>query len=224
MKTTIEQKKKRAEYMKKWNKLNPEKAKQNRKNTLAKYPERYKEIQKQKYLRWKKEKPEQLKTMQKKAAKKYALKKTWLLPEKKEASKVRAREWRLKHPGETTKRVAAWRKVHPEETKLNRREWAKKNPEKNRISRINNEAKRRQALGKFTAKEWRDKKKEFNHICPACKQSEPTIKLSVDHINPLILGGSNYIENIQPLCMPCNSRKNDKCIRYLPISVVQLII
>ena len=31
-----------------------------------------------------------------------------------------------------------------------------------------------------------------------------------DHKTPLTRGGSNFIANIQLLCAPCNTRKNDK--------------
>ena len=34
--------------------------------------------------------------------------------------------------------------------------------------------------------------------------------LTVDHILALSIGGSDDIENLQLLCRPCNSRKNDK--------------
>lgn len=66
--------------------------------------------------------------------------------------------------------------------------------------------------GHHSIGEWMNLKAQYNWTCLHCKQCEPTIKLTKDHIIPVSKGGSNNIENIQPLCQPCNSRKYDKII------------
>lgn len=69
--------------------------------------------------------------------------------------------------------------------------------------------------GGFHSKgEWENLKAQYNWTCPSCKESEPKISLTKDHIISVLKGGSNNIENIQPLCRPCNSRKRSKCIKY----------
>jgi hypothetical protein len=70
------------------------------------------------------------------------------------------------------------------------------------------------AEGGHTQGDWETLKAQYNWICPCCKKSEPEIKLTEDHIIPLIKGGSDNIENIQPLCGKCNSIKGAKIINF----------
>ena len=71
------------------------------------------------------------------------------------------------------------------------------------------------AVGGHTLKEWEELKRKHNFTCLRCKKQEPEIKLSVDHIKPISKCGSNYIENIQPLCLPCNQKKHAREISYV---------
>lgn len=49
--------------------------------------------------------------------------------------------------------------------------------------------------------------READYKCVACKSSDD---LTIDHIVPVSVGGSNDKGNLQVMCRPCNSRKGTK--------------
>ena len=60
--------------------------------------------------------------------------------------------------------------------------------------------------GSHTAEEWLEVCKKWSHCCVFCGKPK---KLTRDHIVPISKGGTNDINNIQPLCASCNSSKRD---------------
>jgi len=97
--------------------------------------------------------------------------------------------------------------------------WRINNPEKwkfaNRMGRH-----RRRALGAICSTEWIAKVSMLGNKCQSCFKTEPEIKITIDHIIPVSKGGTNSIDNLQPLCMKCNQKKHAK----LPILENKLTI
>jgi 5-methylcytosine-specific restriction endonuclease McrA len=65
--------------------------------------------------------------------------------------------------------------------------------------------------GKIRTREWENVLKGHEGGCPSCKQPWVLVGApTLDHIIPIALGGKNLIQNVQPLCRSCNSRKSKK--------------
>jgi len=94
------------------------------------------------------------------------------------------------------------------------KKWRKKNLKRCSFNVNKYKLRKRNAEGSHTFGEWQNLKIQYNYTCPCCSKKEPEIKLTEDHIIPLSKGGSDNIENIQPLCKSCNSKKHTKIISY----------
>lgn len=66
-------------------------------------------------------------------------------------------------------------------------------------------------ISTLTTNEWIEIMKKYNGKCLCCGSSE---KISIDHIIPISKGGGHVADNVQPLCISCNSSKSVKTIDY----------
>lgn len=114
-------------------------------------------------------------------------------------------------PGFSPMRLCYGCARYREEDKFNRRESSRCTPCQSAATSKRRAEKMGYFGPHFTGREWERLVGRFN-CCLACGETD--IKLTVDHVVPLIKGGPNYIGNIQPLCSLCNSGKGDKIIDY----------
>ena len=94
------------------------------------------------------------------------------------------------------------------------KEWKEKNVKRVLFLNARRRARKINAEGLHTFGEWELLKKQYGYTCPCCRRKEPEIQLTEDHIIPLSKGGSDYIENIQPLCRSCNCKKHTKIVKF----------
>jgi 5-methylcytosine-specific restriction endonuclease McrA len=104
----------------------------------------------------------------------------------------RGRVWFQKNRARKLLQNKLWRDSHIEEQNMFSR--------RRRI-------RKQQVGGKHTVSDWLNVKRLFDYRCAICGRSEPDISLTEDHKIPVVKGGTDNIDNIQPLCRSCNSSK-----------------
>jgi len=137
--------------------------------------------------------------------------KAWYHANKERASEI-ARARYATHRAEVLEKWRLWREEHPEDAKARDRLNYERYTEKyHKYARQRQDALRanQELNGRHTEEEWQAKLVEFSGRCAHCGTTD---RLSRDHIIPLSRGGNDLIDNIQPLCVPCNARKGTKII------------
>lgn len=127
--------------------------------------------------------------------------------------KLYLKNYRKGHP-ELINRLRQWQKDNKERDKANQKRWREENKGKLVTYGENRRCRILENGGFHTNGEWEFLKAQYNFSCAHCQVQEPFVRLQRDHIIPVSKGGSNNIENIQPLCKTCNLRKGAKTIIF----------
>lgn len=131
-----------------------------------------------------------------------------------ETAKRNTRRWRQANPEAVREYKRRWYHANSEAEKERGRRWRQANPEVTTASKHRRQTLKTKAGGSFTAAEWKACKEHYSNKCLCCGRDD--VKLTADHVIPVSKGGTSNIDNIQPLCGPCNARKYDRTTDYRP--------
>jgi 5-methylcytosine-specific restriction endonuclease McrA len=112
------------------------------------------------------------------------------------------------NPEKFRARSRTWREANLEKAKALNNAWKKAHPEKTRAQNHKRRARLLGAEGHHTVDDIAKILKMQKGKCALCRVSIKK-EYQIDHIVALTKGGSNWPRNLQLLCKPCNSKKNN---------------
>lgn len=145
----------------------------------------------------------------------------------KECKKAATRRWKAEnrdHARATDRRwreqnrelCRRWNAANRDRCKENLVRWKEANPA--RLAEWHRQRRARLSAGpRYSEAEWHALLATFGYRCVACgveARNTPEGFLTPDHVIPVCMAGPNTIDNIQPLCLDCNRRKNGRVIDY----------
>jgi len=129
-----------------------------------------------------------------------------------EEYKLSKKKWRDNNHERQIEAQKKYRKEHPEMMQASRLKWAVKNPDYPQRRQVRRNERIKSNGGEIDVQDWINLCSHYGNKCLCC--GAENIEITLDHVIPLSCGGTNTIDNVQPLCRVCNSRKGVKSTDY----------
>lgn len=126
--------------------------------------------------------------------------------------KYHKNDWqKKKNNPQYLKQHKEWLYKNSEYVKKKAKEYREKNKILLLISRSNQKSKQKGYYGVISMKEWEFVLLMTRYMCIACEDNTAD---SIDHVLPLSRGGTNTVNNIQPMCLKCNLKKGARHVDF----------
>lgn len=121
-----------------------------------------------------------------------------------------SRKWKKNNREHVQAYSSRYHQDHKEERNAYLRGWYRRNPGMYKIYRQQRDARERGAAGSFTPEQLQARIDFYGGRCYLCGCNWyllPKEDQTIDHVIPLIQGGSQWPANLRPACRSCNSSK-----------------
>jgi 5-methylcytosine-specific restriction endonuclease McrA len=189
-----------------WSKANPERETVTRKKTY--YKSRNKVLVQMAAYRQKHAERLNAKARQYRAE--HLAEKTAYLEQYRAANVAKANAYAKQYRADNAEKLKQWRLDNVALLARLDKEYRKAHPEKAAEKTRRRRAIEMRAEGSHTRDEWLAMVEHFNGYCVCCGKHFGVEGLTEDHVVPLTWGGSEWIQNIQPLCTSCNCSKGNR--------------
>lgn len=116
-------------------------------------------------------------------------------------------------PEKVRQRAAAYREAHREQIRAGVRDWFKRHPHAATLGSTKYRMRRSAVENTLTPAQIEETLEYFGYRCGYCLVdllTLPESQRTLDHITPIVRGGSNTQDNVIPCCKSCNSRKGSR--------------
>lgn len=115
----------------------------------------------------------------------------------------------LQRPGiQERKRSSSRKYSNGERGQKRAKKYRHDNADSIRRANLHRRSLEKNAVGNHTFNEFQKIVIMFGNCCIGCWRTD--VKITEDHIIPITKDGTDYIDNIQPLCPSCNSSKGNR--------------
>jgi 5-methylcytosine-specific restriction protein A len=109
--------------------------------------------------------------------------------------------------GKKLEAATRYRESHREQVRESWRKTYYKDPQKRIFYRQNRKARELGNGGVCTLEQWQARCEYYGWRCVYCLKELDTNTVSIDHVIPLVAGGTGWPSNLVPSCKSCNSKK-----------------
>jgi Restriction endonuclease len=120
-------------------------------------------------------------------------------------------DWHLMHKAAQNLYARKYYQDHKKEIHAAHKRWRLSDPTLSRWhANVRHQRLKKVPVNDLTREQWLARCEEFHNHCAYCWKTG--VELTIDHMIPIVAGGSHTLDNIVPACKSCNAAKSHRSL------------